>query len=446
VLEGFFRLRARSPLEEESASLVEDTRAVLLDLDCSYQQRHFASAFARRRWRIVTRRRRGGDFPDAEEEAGDAGASLALRVEEYETIPWGAILGAAGAGAGVSSFCVRKGLGRKGAMAEALAAHAGKCGPACPLRSALPPTVVVDASAAFVQRPRWLDFRSALAESLSDAEDAIERAAAEAAAAGADEPLWILKPSITNKGEGLRIVSAVSEVEAAVRELPEMGQWVLQRYVDRPLLLRPGVAPASGGGHKFHLRVYVLAAGALRALVFREALVLLAARPYARATARDDAHRAAHVTNTCVGAGDAAFEEAAHVRSSAELPALALRSGAAATPAAAEARTARALADVRAAVRHCFAAMEGRAGLYMPLPAPSFELYGADFLLDERWRAVLLEFNPSPDIKQSGARLDGLIARMVDGVVGIAAGERDAEGWEEVYAKEWPRAGKIVVS
>jgi glutathione synthase/RimK-type ligase-like ATP-grasp enzyme len=112
----------------------------------------------------------------------------------------------------------------------------------------------------------------------------------------------------------------------------------------------------------------------------------------------------------------------------------------------AEARAAGALAEVRAAVRHCFAAMEGRAGLYMPLPAPSFELYGVDFLLDERWRAVLLEFNPSPDIKQSGARLDGLIARMIDGVVGIAAGEREAEGWDEVYAKEWPRAGKIVVS
>ena len=463
-----------------------DARAVaLVDLDCDVQQRHFEAAFARRadRWRVARRARRGGRFDESER--------AALRVEEYETTPWDVVMGgdsggggggsgggggagAAPAGAtvavGASNFCVRKGLGRKAVMAEALRAHAAKCGAACPLHAALPETVVVDAVAAFHARPAWLDFRSALAEALAEAETAIDAAAAAAAAAvpPAPPPLWVLKPSITNKGEGLCIVSNAADVAAAVRETPEMGQWVLQRYVDRPLLLRPvpdwllsrllnsGRGASGGGGgsagtHKFHLRVYVLAAGALAVHVFREALVLIAAEPYDRAGALDPARRAAHVTNTCVARDEAGadFDEALHVRSSGELAALLLASGAAATRDDAEARVAAVFAEVRAAVAHCFRAMEGRVGLYLPLPAPSFELYGVDFLVDADFRVLLLEFNPTPDVKMTGALLDGLVGRLIDGSVGIATGEGAGESggeWDTVYAKVWPQHGGMRIS
>ena len=368
-----------------------DARAVaLVDLDCDVQQRHFEAAFARRaaRWRVARRARRGGRFDESER--------AALRVEEYETTPWERVMGEVGSGGGggggvgssaavavavgASNFCVRKGLGRKAVMAEALQAHAGKCGAACPLRAALPETVVVDTMSVFHSRPRWLDFRSALAESLAEAEAAMDAAAAAAVAAAGPAPLWILKPSITNKGEGLRIVAAAVQVAEAVCEAPELGTWVLQRYVDAPLLLRPGGGGGGsvheGGGHKFHLRVYVLAAGALSVHVFREALVLLALRPYSRASALDPTQRAAHVTNTCVGQeeGGDDFDENLHVCCSDELAALLLASGATASAAEADARVDAVFASVREAVAHSFRAMEGRVGLYLPLPAPSFEL------------------------------------------------------------------------
>ena len=48
----------------------------------------------------------------------------------------------------------------------------------------------------------------------------------------------------------------------------------LIRYVDRPLTL---------GGHKFHLRVYVLCVGALKVYVYDRILALLAAHRYAAA-------------------------------------------------------------------------------------------------------------------------------------------------------------------
>ena len=93
--------------------------------------------------------------------------------------------------------------------------------------------------------------------------------------------------------------------------------------------------------------------------------------------------------------------------------------------------------------------MEGRVGLYLPLPAPSFELYGVDFLVDADFRVLLLEFNPTPDVKMTGALLDGLVGRLIDGSVGIATGEGAGESggeWDTVYAKVWPQHGGMRIS
>jgi hypothetical protein len=145
----------------------------------------------------------------------------------------------------------------------------------------------------------------ALAWALADAEAAIA-----AAPAGAR---WLLKPSLANKGAGFALVRSAEAAAAHVAALRNVGEWVLQRYVERPLLLWRG-------GRKFHLRVYALADGDLRVRVFREALCLAAALPYGDGGG-DDARR--HITNTCVaaeaGGGDFCEEEAVHRL--AELPA-----------------------------------------------------------------------------------------------------------------------------
>ena len=82
------------------------------------------------------------------------------------------------------------------------------------------------------------------------------------------------------------------------------------------------------------------------------------------------------MTNTCVGQeeGGDDFDENLHVCCSDELAALLLASGATASAAEADARVDAVFASVREAVAHSFRAMEGRVGLYLPLPAPSFEL------------------------------------------------------------------------
>jgi tubulin--tyrosine ligase len=79
---------------------------------------------------------------------------------------------------------------------------------------------------------------------------------------------WILKPSVTNKGMDIAVVNNWAGVLDALEDADHVREWVLQRYIERPLLV---------GGHKFHLRVYVLYVGALRVFVYDRILMLIAA-------------------------------------------------------------------------------------------------------------------------------------------------------------------------
>jgi len=92
---------------------------------------------------------------------------------------------------------------------------------------------------------------------------------------------WVLKPACLSNAESIRIMTAADSAS-----LPEQGRWVLQRHVDRPLLLR---------GHKFDIRLYLVvrAIRPLRAYIHTAGLVRFASEPY-----RDDGTwvRAQHFT------------------------------------------------------------------------------------------------------------------------------------------------------
>lgn len=105
---------------------------------------------------------------------------------------------------------------------------------------------------------------------------------------------WMLKAGMADKGQSIRLFSTQEDLEAIVQDfadasddedesdapgaaveaapttsakpdtrvsLSQMRMWIIQKYVENPLLvsLRPGQP-----GRKFHLRVYVLCVGALQ--------------------------------------------------------------------------------------------------------------------------------------------------------------------------------------
>ena len=63
---------------------------------------------------------------------------------------------------------------------------------------------------------------------------------------------WIIKPSIINQAAGIAVIDSCAGLRRCLEGAPDLREWVAQRYVERPLLIR---------GRKFHLRAYVLCIG-----------------------------------------------------------------------------------------------------------------------------------------------------------------------------------------
>ncbi|KAH8884713.1 sure-like protein [Thozetella sp. PMI_491] len=254
---------------------------------------------------------------------------------------------------------------------------------------------------------------------------------------------WILKPSMSDRGQGIRLFSTIDELQGIFdgweAEAPdsdsdegdrdEQGQgaagddddeqkdyitashlrhFVAQPYIDPPLLL-PQL-----GNRKFHIRTYVLAVGSLKVYVYSDMLALFAAKPYQPPSASLDGaddepiDLDAHLTNTCLQ-GPAVAAEASSVHRFADLPLTAEQHSSIQNQ----------ICEVTGELFE--AAARGMMVHFQPLEY-AFEVFGLDFLVDAAGTAWLLEANAFPDFKQTGTdgRLRDVVAGFWAGVLRLA--------------------------
>jgi hypothetical protein len=301
-------------------------------------------------------------------------------------------------------FFTRKGLARKAHLAKHLNAFA-QSHPSSPLATQhwLPQSLVINTLSVFnpAPSPLRIDRACALADALWEAEAAIDAAAREAEAAAEEPPLWILKPSIANKAAEVTVLSDMNTVSDCVCSVTDIAEWVLQRYLPKPLLLH---------GRKFHLRVYVLLTSSLNVYLYREGQVLSAVRPYAPdAHATGEEAQFAHITNTYLALQHSEYAEESHLKLLSELPP-SLSAGVA---------DAQLLWQrMRQCIAHVLASYKGAFGALAPMSS-GFELFGVDFLVSEALQPHLLEFNPGPDMALNMGRLAVLMHRVVGDMVGV---------------------------
>ncbi|DBA82917.1 TPA: hypothetical protein ACH3X1_006707 [Trebouxia sp. C0004] len=212
---------------------------------------------------------------------------------------------------------------------------------------------------------------------------------------------WIAKPSITNQATGICIFERVSQLETALYANEDLREWVLQRYIERPLLIQQC---------KFHLRVYVLCVGSLKAYVYDQVLALFAGQPY-DSELRDLGNLDAHLTNTCRLEGG--VDEEQSVRLLSELPQLLAKEGM--TVEEAEQRIQQVSKDMQAIIGECIDAVSGEL-TFFTLPN-CFELFGFDLMVDDQWHVWLLEANAEPDLQQTGSRLKPMVAGVIEGIM-----------------------------
>lgn len=295
----------------------------------------------------------------------------------------------------------------------------------------------------------------------------------------ADREYWILKPGMSDRGQGIRLFSTMEELQGIFEGWEEengdddsdaadgedgadsqdgtangtagegimtshLRHFLAQPYIHPPLLL----PQAPYNNRKFHIRTYVVAAGALRVYVYGHMLALFASHPYAapwetcdtsssptsespstgtasdthRETEQDtllNQMRNIHLTNTCVQ-GDSAKDS---VFLLSDLP-LKASTHAAIT------------SQINTITSELFRAALAQPTNFQPLPQ-AFEIFGVDFLVEDTVAATaqttdgdqapvkvqLLEVNAFPDFAQTGDVLrDVVVKGLFEEVIRVIVG------------------------
>ena len=185
----------------------------------------------------------------------------------------------------------------------------------------------------------------------------------------------------------------------------QLRHFIVQPYIDRPMLL------ASMDNRKYHIRAYVLAVGALRVYVYREMLALFAARPYSPPWEVEDINAgglASQLTNTC-------FQDES-TRESSVRRFWALQDET--VPSGWQEKVFSQICDVTGEV---FEAASREQMVHFQTLPNAFEVFGADFLVDEQFNVWLLELNAYPDFKQTGQDLqDQVVGGLLEEVATVA--------------------------
>ncbi|KJR81326.1 uncharacterized protein SPSK_01002 [Sporothrix schenckii 1099-18] len=333
----------------------------------------------------------------------------------------------------INSYIIRKALIRKHFLANTVEQWVAK----------RPQSVL----AQHVQRTETfeVDYAEFLDDALVEAFDLrASLAANEDCEDDASRQWWILKPSMSDRGQGIRLFSTMEGLqgifdgwEAEQEEAGEEGfgdddddhndavaaadlrHFVAQPYIHPPLLL-PGT-----NGRKFHIRVYVLCVGALRVYVHRDMLALFAAKAYTPPWETEggaggdgeEGHEgspdlAAHLTNTCLQ------DEADKGDSVRRFWDLEEPEGCSVNDAIKDAI----FDQICRVTGETFEAAAVAAPIHFQPLGHAFEVYGLDFLVSASSStdaspspsptAWLLEVNAFPDFRQTGTGLQDVVAQF----------------------------------
>ncbi|KAK4054853.1 putative tubulin--tyrosine ligase pby1 [Microbotryomycetes sp. JL201] len=359
--------------------------------------------------------------------ANTARATADVQWSDYDEIDWDALTG----DKLVNSYVIRKGLIRKNHLAHTIALYLSK-NPDSLLKRAVPQTFFFNLTFPDELDELLMDDLYEVAQSLHS-NDAID--------AANEKEWWILKAALADKGNGIRLFSSTEALEAIFEEFEpqtsdeedeeeegeatqtafgsgtrvdssQLREWVVQRYISSPLLMDP--SPADEIARKFHLRVYIVAAGSLRVYVHRPFLALFAPIEYEPPRETDDGrvNLASHLTNTCLQTSSEEYSRAdLAVSTLSALVGKTILSGSRRGQKLEQADVQRIEDQVSDIVAEVFKAAVGAATSFQTLPN-AFEIFGCDFLVDSEMAVSLLEVNACPDFGQTGSELQAVIDEL----------------------------------
>lgn len=355
-----------------------------------------------------------------------------LQWRQYESIDFDHLLSAPHTCL-ANSYVIRKSLIRKHYLSNTVSHWLSKH-PNSELRQHVKPSVEFE-----------VDYAEFLDDALIEAYELHESWARNGKKSDAEKEWWILKPGMGERGQGIRLFSSEAELTAIFEEwdppsddedaeddteqigdehserestesttkpngimTSHLRHFIAQTYIQPPLLLG---SPHPSAERKFHIRVYVLAVGALKVFVYKDMLALFAAHPYGSPSSSTvNESLGAHLTNTCLQSSDQR-EGSVHAFWSlpTSIPTL--------PPPIRESWQDHVWEEICKATSMVFEAAARTSSIhFQPLPN-AFEIYGLDFLVDGHGGVWLLEVNAFPDFAQTGTQLEGIVEGLMRAVV-----------------------------
>ncbi|KAF2097627.1 tubulin-tyrosine ligase [Rhizodiscina lignyota] len=334
----------------------------------------------------------------------------------------------------INAYIIRKALIRKHFLSTTISSWITKH-PASILKEHFKPAVDFE-----------LDYAEFLDDALVEAFELRESFEKNDGKEPAEREWWILKPGMSDRGQGIRLFSTEEELQAIFEEWEaerpdsddeddleeepplehqddiksssmeskENGDYIitsqLRHFIAQPYIHPPLLLP-SEGNRKFHIRTYVLSVGALKVYVYKPMLALFAAEPYAPPW--EDSDLRAHLTNTCL---QDTGEREGSVRAFWSLPDEVILDGGASEEDWKNAVFEQ-ICNITGEVFE--ASARGMMVHFQPLPN-AFELFGLDFLVDANGTAWLLEINAFPDFRQTGEELKDLVQGLFEDTISVA--------------------------
>lgn len=175
---------------------------------------------------------------------------------------------------------------------------------------------------------------------------------------------------------------------AARRAQQAMGRWVLQKYIERPLLM--------SGRRKFDIRAWVLVTANYDVLLYREGVLRTGSVPFSLDNLTD---RFVHLTNHCIQTKHADFGawpgEPTNELWWGEFDRFLIENHG-----AEYGFYRRILPQIRATTATCFGTVHGKVGNHRRAKGSyvAFQLFGLDLMIDEAFKVHLIEINSSPAV------------------------------------------------
>nr|POF03794.1 putative tubulin--tyrosine ligase c12b10.04 [Quercus suber] len=389
-----------------------------------------------------------------------------LQWRQYENIDFDHLVGHPGSSL-ANSYIIRKALIRKHYLSNTISHWVTK-NPVSILASHVKPSVEFE-----------VDYAEFLDDALVEAFELHDSWSRNMHKDPSDREWWILKPGMSERAQGIRLFSTEEELTeifeawdplsdaesdeiASQRsynseDLPtarpcledhqkddgvvtsQLRHFIAQPYIARPLLL---AKPHPSADRKFHIRAYVLAVGALKLYVYKPMLGLFANEPYILpgASSPND-NLKSHLTNTCLQTG--AREGSVHAFWS--LPSVHPKLGG-----NWQENVFTQICDITA---ETFEAAARSMSVHFQVLPNAFEVFGLDFLVDDKGSAWLLEVNAFPDFRQSGDELRGLIEGLVEGAIdkgiieffGLGEDQKRSQDVKNQYSSEAMPADEAMV-